>query len=481
MNYSSYQKAIFAQVDSPSNLHIQAVAGSGKTFTLTEFAKLLPIGEANIAIAYNKNIAEDFSRKFPSNTQCSTLHSLGYNLIRQNSKRVICNERKVENILKYKILGYDSKSKTFPDKESQAYFYDWKNEICQLVSLFKGKGLRSSTDIPLLIDTLCMLYEIDKPFEVNLIQEIYDFSLDQTGVIDYDDMILFPAITNYEFPKFKNIFVDEAQDMNASQQLFIQKLCNTHGRLIVAGDTFQAIYGFRGASPESMLEFKMLFNPLELPLSISYRCSKAVVQEAKKIVFQIEAFEEAPEGLVSDCDISYLYENIKDDDFVLSRYTAPLIPVYLKLRSLGKDVRIRGAKIVSALRDSYDSCKKKFSSCNPSTIEQYITYIEEKNWKPHRIKYQKDLLLILLEFAKLLPSEEILSNITRAFSDSGLGITLSTIHGVKGLEAPTVFLIDPDNLPSPLAKQPWEIQQETNLKYVAITRAKESFFYVRNS
>jgi superfamily I DNA/RNA helicase len=55
-------------------------------------------------------------------------------------------------------------------------------------------------------------------------------------------------------------------------------------------------------------------------------------------------------------------------------------------------------------------------------------------------------------------------------------IILSTIHKAKGLEAERVFIIKPQLL---LVKQPleWMYQQESNLKYVAITRAKKELIY----
>jgi superfamily I DNA/RNA helicase len=469
-------------VDFNFNIQIQAVAGSGKTFTLTEFAKKLPADQASVAVAFNKNIADDFSQRFPSNVQCSTLHSLGNSLIKQNLRRSVVNERKVENIFKYKVLGFDSKSKKFPNKTDQVYFWDWRKEVSKLVSIFKGYGLTDSTDIPKLIAGVGELYQIDLP-ELPIVQEVYDLSLDQTGVIDFDDMILFPLVNRYEFPHFKNIFLDEAQDMNPCQQKFIQRLANTQGRVVVAGDTFQAIYAFRGASPESMLEFKILFNPTELPLSICYRCSKAVVKEAHNLVRQIEAWDNAIEGIVDSILPSKMNSIISDGDFILCRFNAPLVHHYLELKSLGRNVKIRGAKIVQSLVDMVEDVKKKFSSCNLSTISQYISYIEgRETMKKNKKLYLLNLLEILSAFLKEQPdTDKLRETIIKAFSDSTEGIILSTIHGVKGLEAKRVFLVAPELLPSPRASQPWEIQQETNLKYVAITRAKEEFYYVNNS
>ena len=71
-----------------------------------------------------------------------------------------------------------------------------------------------------------------------------------------------------------------------------------------------------------------------------------------------------------------------------------------------------------------------------------------------------------------------LSNLFTDYED-GRYITLSTIHKAKGLEADRVFIILPDTLPLRWrGQQEWEKEQEMNLKYVAITRAKKELYFV---
>ena len=59
-------------------------------------------------------------------------------------------------------------------------------------------------------------------------------------------------------------------------------------------------------------------------------------------------------------------------------------------------------------------------------------------------------------------------------------LLLSTIHKSKGLEWPSVFILDP-YLIGQYAKQEWEQEAERNLLYVGITRAKHSLLYVDSS
>ena len=73
---------------------------------------------------------------------------------------------------------------------------------------------------------------------------------------------------------------------------------------------------------------------------------------------------------------------------------------------------------------------------------------------------------------------ELKKLINNIFSDDIKGIMLSTIHKAKGLENDRIFFLCPELIPSKYATQPWQYEQEANLKYVAITRAKKELIYV---
>ena len=74
--------------------------------------------------------------------------------------------------------------------------------------------------------------------------------------------------------------------------------------------------------------------------------------------------------------------------------------------------------------------------------------------------------------------EQLVSEIQTIFSDSAKGLTLATVHKAKGLEAPRVFILEPDLMPSRWATQEWQQEQERNLIYVAVTRALETLVYL---
>lgn len=58
-------------------------------------------------------------------------------------------------------------------------------------------------------------------------------------------------------------------------------------------------------------------------------------------------------------------------------------------------------------------------------------------------------------------------------------VNLTTIHGSKGLEASRVFHVRPNLVPHSRAEKDWEKEQERNLEFVALTRAKQDLFFAR--
>jgi superfamily I DNA/RNA helicase len=72
--------------------------------------------------------------------------------------------------------------------------------------------------------------------------------------------------------------------------------------------------------------------------------------------------------------------------------------------------------------------------------------------------------------------EALRGEIQTLFADNGQGVlTLSTIHKSKGLEAERVWVLGATE--SGRATKAWAVQQERNLTYVAVTRAKLNLFF----
>ncbi len=112
-------------------------------------------------------------------------------------------------------------------------------------------------------------------------------------LIDFDDMPLFCKrlfdsrrdILEKWRDKFEFIMIDEFQDIDPLQFELIKMLSGPDGNVFAVGDDDQSIYGFRGARPEIMLDFKEHFpGECEIFLSENFRSAKAIVEGAGRLI-----------------------------------------------------------------------------------------------------------------------------------------------------------------------------------------------------
>lgn len=258
--------------------------------------------------------------------------------------------------------------------------------------------------------------------------------------------------------------------------------------------THNCLYSFASSDPESFKKLKELPNTTSLPLSISYRCARNIVDFAKKIVPTIECNNDGREG-----EIKYEVplSEINDGDMVLCRNNAPLMQVYVSFIKQGKKCFIRGKDIglnlknmikrtgINALNKNlqedgvfvrlYDSL---FDSINELIGKYHITYSDalDSSIVSNKLDMIKALEILSDD---INTSEELIEKINIIFSDRKKGgISLSTVHKAKGLEADNVYIACRHLMPSSKAKKDWEIRQEYNLMYVAYTRAKNILGFI---
>lgn len=123
--------------------------------------------------------------------------------------------------------------------------------------------------------------------------EAYEEYKRKMSLIDFDDMLLLAYKTMKEDKeclawmreKYQYIQVDEYQDTNCVQRDIIYLLAGSDGNLAVVGDDDQSIYGFRGARPQIMLDFKKEYpDATEIRLSTNYRSSKEIIKAADSLI-----------------------------------------------------------------------------------------------------------------------------------------------------------------------------------------------------
>ena len=129
--------------------------------------------------------------------------------------------------------------------------------------------------------------------DFRLIYKRYKEYKKENGLIDFDDMVSMcydllvkrPDILDSIRRRYPFIMVDEYQDTNLLQYEILKLLAHPLDNLYVVGDDDQSVYGFRGARPDIMRQFKKEFKGAEvMRLSYNFRCPENVVRLSDKII-----------------------------------------------------------------------------------------------------------------------------------------------------------------------------------------------------
>ena len=476
------QNRIFKQIQtSKKNLLVQARAGSGKTSTIVKAVKYLPEDASITFLAFNKHIQEELRTKLPDHVRCSTCHGLGMGALKRKYK----DSMEFDEFKLHRIVQQASKRWKL-DFTNTHLVEDYLKDIRMLANLCRLTLTLKKKYIP----NLAEKYGIKTTSQQDLkrIMDVMDKAYNDRKTFDFTDMIYLPAIDNklWLFPQ-DYVIVDECQDLNNAQFEIVKKMLkkdkkgNIIGKFIGIGDEKQSIYGFSGSGLNMFDKFKKLPFTEILPLTVSFRCAKEVIREAQKIVPDIKAMPNAPEGVVRDGNV---LEEAKDGDFILCRTTLPLLELFFEFLMEDKKAMIKGSDLGKSLvhmTDGFDNIKDMISSYK-SELYQYRLKLKARGLtdpsEDSGYAALEDKVLVLEFLGKLTKSiEDLKDKILTIFRDDLQGIILSTVHKAKGLEADRVFIIRPDLLPMTNVRMGWEHIQEKNLEYVAVTRAKRELVY----
>jgi superfamily I DNA/RNA helicase len=167
---------------------------------------------------------------------------------------------------------------------------------------------------------------------------------------------------------------------------------------------------------------------------------------------------------------------------ILCRINAPLVKVCYSLIKQGKTARIVGRDIGKGLIALIDRLK-------PWDINDLLVKLNDYKFKEidklekagresqaEAIKDKCDTLVALTDGVNDLTT--LKARIEKIFTDQISGISLSSVHRAKGLEADNIYVLKPHLMPFPKATKDWEVEQERNVMYVALTRAKKKLAFV---
>lgn len=532
-----------AAITSPAKtLLVIAGAGAGKTRVLTRrIAWRIADGDASpafcLALTFTRKAASELRTRLgtlglPSPVNAGTFHAIALAQLRQ---RAIDRGRPLPVLVERKsqLLG-----KVLPQ---------WSNRRLSKVPLERRDLLASvASEIEWakarLVRPENYLIEATRAartpaIDLEAVAEgfaLYETERKRRRLYDFDDLLTtvtelisrdadFAAMQRW---KFQHLFVDEFQDANAAQIQLLDAWCGSTRDLFCVGDARQAIYGWNGADPTAMENFKMRYLGAEvLELSTNYRSGASLVRFARAALpasagSQTAAREEGPVPTIhaypSETDEAIgVTERIRElyrkrgtfvNCAVLARTNAQLSLIARALETIGIPTRKSGSDEFLALpviRRSLELLNGDLDRrrSSPQVFRAWLADLaleldsetpddafpgepgEAVVRAPGELANLEALVLMAREYQELepLPSPDgFQAYLEQTLAEDVLPATaeavdLLSFHRAKGLEWSVVFVIGLEDgfVPISHAKNRAMLAEEQRLLYVALSRAEQ--------
>lgn len=285
------QAAAVAHGDGP--ILVLAGAGSGKTRVLTHRVAQLILEQGVpssriLAVTFTNKAAQEMRERLHSllgtvgeNLWITTFHSAGLRILRHNAARlsysnqfVVYDDQDSKGVLKQVIKDLNINEDRYPLDTFSRAIDKFKNNY---ILPAKAAELASS------IETDLQAQAYDR----------YQKILLAANAMDFGDLLVnavrvlreFPEVLEYYRRTLHYILVDEFQDSNKVQYMFIRLLAEPRRNLFVVGDDDQSIYGFRGATISNILEFEKDFpNTKVVKLEQNYRSTGTILNAAHAVI-----------------------------------------------------------------------------------------------------------------------------------------------------------------------------------------------------
>lgn len=489
---SPEQEAIFDWFEHPRaedpNLVVVARAGTGKTTTIIRGIDRAP-EEFVLVTSFNRRIIDEVNARMTRpGAEAKTLHSLGYTMVRRQWARmgVAKGFDRTEQITNWGVAAWEQEVKEkvpFGIRRLIGQIHTKAREIIPF-ALNHERITQLMFRFDLVPDEAFRDYPVEKVAELAALACVAATKNPPTRDvgIDYADMIFLPLRWDLTARDYHLGVVDEAQDMSMAQlELFERSI---QGRICIVGDDRQAIYGFRGADSKALARLTNKLNAKELPLKTTYRCGHNIVEYAQNLVPDFEAGEKNPDGVILELAYTDMLNTMEPGDFVLSRLNAPLVACVYALLKRGVRAKIAGRDDVGKAITKILG-KLKVSQVTPiETTLELLEAWERKQCAKYAAYSQDDLIerchdqcgVLYAVAEECETTGDLLEQCEKLFAGDDEGqVVASTIHKAKGLEARRVAVLM-DTLYTR-----GDSEEEQNIEYVAVTRAKEELIFVRDT
>lgn len=477
-----------AVINASGDLAINAVAGSGKTTTMIEYAASRPSSSSILYLAFNRSVKMEAIRKFESrgltNVRVETAHSLAFDhIVKGSGYKVKQQGFRTHEIVD--LLGLES----LGEKHTE---YIIAAHINKFITYFCNSDKAKVQELNYL-DTI--IESQAKSFVKNFYPQIEHGTRQLLAKMDKRDIEITHDFYLKKFQlaaphlSYDYILFDEAQDASAAMlDVFLQQKATK----VIVGDTHQQIYGWRYA-----------VNSLDktglptLHLTTSFRFPQDIANLATEVLFwkeQLGTYKPVKitgKGPGAKCKTK---ATIARTNLGLLLNAIDYITNNRKIKSIYFEGNFNsytyaddGASLYDVLNlanNKPDKIRDKLirTMHNLDELEEYIEKTEDLQLSMmlEVVREYGDGIYDLLRSLKELHC----SDDDREKAD----MIFSTVHRAKGMEYDTVYLVNDFISESKLRKAKAEataqkqtpdiakLNEEINLLYVALTRAKFNLY-----
>ncbi|MDE6389203.1 MAG: ATP-dependent helicase [Lachnospiraceae bacterium] len=262
--------------------------GSGKTYVTVQRIKQLITKQGVdpshiLVITFTKAAAQEMQERFfrlmePDRppVKFGTFHAVFYHILKQSAQYrdySIITEAEKRKLIR-QIIHMHKRFIRLQEEDM--------DELLRILNLYKNTSAIKQMSVQ----------EITSD-DILFLAEEYEKYLNEFKQMDFDDIIRYCHILLTEYPQilsrwqqqFEYILIDEFQDISPNQYNIIKLLAAPQNNLFIVGDDDQSIYGFRGASPDSMQQFMRDYpEAVRIFLDINYRCNRQITDASLKMI-----------------------------------------------------------------------------------------------------------------------------------------------------------------------------------------------------
>ena len=471
-------------INSTGNIKINAVAGSGKTTTVIEYARTRPAKSKILYLAFNKTVkieaAKKFSEKGLYNVQVETAHSLAYkHIVFKSNYKINANGYKTNEITDLLNLKGNGEKHTE---------YVIANHINKFIAYFFNSDKQK-------IEDLNYLDTISEPKTKVFVSSVYNYIKKQASIfLEMMDNEEIEITHDFYLKKFQlsnpilqydYILFDEGQDGSAAMlDIFLKQ----NAIKVIVGDTHQQIYGWRYAvNSLEKADFKTYY------LSTSFRFSHDIANLAMSVLkYKVHIGEHQPIQIIGKgtCNETKTKAVIARTNLGLLLKAIEYVTKKKEVKSIYFEGNINSYTYADEGASLYDVLNL-YNAKHFLIKDKLIKAMNDMSELVDYIEKTEDVQLaimvkIIKEYGNKIP--EIIKAIKEKHVDEKekAEMIFSTVHRCKGMEYDTIQLVGDFITEEKLEKlkldkkgletSATKINEEINMLYVAVTRTKNNIY-----